>query len=188
MARISLNVDQAAIDNAATQFEVVPAGRYKVSIFDIKDAEVGSGDNKGKLRLKFQFKIAEGETAPNGRNQGNRRLFDDVNAFGGVKDGKEYLPFGLVNIAAAIGVSAEELADADTDEWLGKELYVTVSHEEKMTKESNYTKSFEPKEFKEKLKGYRSVDSVEASAAASTAVKSNTGAKATATGKKTFSL
>lgn len=182
MARLTLNVDQETFDSAGRSFEPVPVGRYKVSIFSIVNDEVKSGDNKGKLRLKFQFRIAEGETSDDGQKQTNRRLFADINAFEGVnkKTNAPTPPYDLVAIAKAMGVGSDEMGDMDTDDWLGEELYVDVTWEEKKTKESGYTESFSPKQFREKVRGFRSVDSVETSAAATATVtgKAPTGAKA----------
>lgn len=190
MARIALNVDQETLDGAGRQFEPVPAGPYTVTIFSITEDAVKEGDNKGKLRLKFQFRIADGETAPDGTNQGNRRLFDDVNAFTGTsqKTGEPTPPYDLLAIAKALGVSAEELADADTDEWLGEELQVTVVHKRKQHKVGDKWVNIEPAEFKEVVKGYRSLASVNTSVAASAAVAgkapSATAGKAKAAGGK----
>jgi hypothetical protein len=180
MARLSLNVDQETFDSAGRSFEPVPVGRYKVTIFSITPDEVkAEGPNKGKLRLRFQFRIADGEVAADGSRQQNRRLFADINAFEGIsKEGKATPPYDLVAIAKAMGAGQDELDDIDTDDWLGEELYVDVTWEEKKTKESGYKESFTPKQFRERTRGYRSVDSVETSAAATAGVKSNTGAKA----------
>ena len=180
--RLSLNVDQETFDSAGRSFEPVPVGRYKVSIFSIVPDEVKSGDNKGKPRLKFQFRIAEGETSDDGQKQTNRRLFADINAFEGIsqKTNTPTPPYDLVAIAKAMGAGADELDDIDTDDWLGEEMYVDVTWEEKKTKESNYKESFSPKQYREKVRGFRSVDSVETSVAATASVtaKTNTGAKA----------
>lgn len=182
MARLTLNVDQETFDSAGRSFTPVPPGDYKVTIFSIVNDEVKTGDNKGKLRLKFQFRIADGEVAPDGANQGNRRLFADINAFNGTdkKTSQPTPPYDLVAIAKAMGASRDELDDIDTDDWLGEELYVSVTWEEKKTAESNYKESFNPKQYREKVRGFRSVASVETSAAATAAVtgKANTGAKA----------
>lgn len=173
MARLSLNVDQETFDGAS--FSLVPAGRHRVIIFDVKLDEVKTGENKGKPRLKFQFKIADGEPGA------NRRLFHDVNAFNTEKS----KPFDLISIGRAIGLDKDAIADIDTDDWLGQELFVTVTHKEKKTKESGYKDSFVPAEFREECKGFRSVDSAEASATAAEAVtKASTGAKAKASGSK----
>jgi hypothetical protein len=186
MARLTLNVDQETFDSAGRSFEPVPVGRYKVSIFSIVNDEVKSGDNKGKPRLKFQFRIADGEVDSNGTNQANRRLFADVNAFNGTsKEGKPTSPFELVAIGKAVGVSAEEFADADTDDWLGEELQVTVKWTPKQRKDEKLGKwvDIEPTEYKEKVGGFRSLESVATSAAATArvtggAAKAATGAKA----------
>jgi hypothetical protein len=174
MARLSLNVDQETLDGAGRQFEPVPAGPYTVTIFSITEDKVKEGDNKGKLRLKFQFRIADGETAPDGSKQGNRRLFADVNAFEGVsqKTGEPTPPYDLLAIAKALGVAAEDLADIDTDDWLGEELQVTVGHKKKQTQDPTTKKWVDanPVEFKEVIRGYRSLASVATSVAASAAV------------------
>ena len=79
-----------------------------------------SGENKGKLRLKFQFRIADGEVSDDGARQQNRRLFADVNAFDGVdkKTGNATPPYDLVAIGKALGYDAEALKDIDTDDSL----------------------------------------------------------------------
>ncbi len=182
MARISLNVDQETYDTAGRTFEPVPTGDYTVSIFAITPDAVKSGDNKDKLRLKFQFRIVDGETAPDGSNQGNRRLFADINAFEGFsqKTNKATPPYDLVAIAKAVGVNAEDLNDIDTDDWLQEELQVTVKHVKKQHQVGGKWVDIEPAEYREKVAGFRSLDSVAASASATAAVtaKANTGAKA----------
>jgi len=184
MARLTLNVDQADFDSAGRTFDPVLPGDYKVTIFAITPDEVKSGDNKGKPRLKFQFRIADGEVDSNGTNQANRRLFADVNAFNGTsKEGKSTSPFELVAIGKAVGVSAEEFADADTDDWLGEELQVTVKWTPKQHKVGDKWVDIEPTEYKEKVGGFRSLESVATSAAATArvtggAAKAATGAKA----------
>lgn len=191
MARLSLNVDQETLDGAGRQFEPVPAGPYTVTVFAITPDAVKEGDNKGKLRLKFQFRIADGETAPDGSNQGNRRLFADMNAFEGKsqKTGEPTPPYDLLAIAKALGVSADDLADIDTDDWLGEELQVTVGHKKKQEQNSEgkwVDKT--PVEFREVIRGYRSLESVATSVAASAAVAgkapSATAGKAKAAGSK----
>lgn len=178
--RLSLNVDQETFDSAGATFEPVPAGSYKVNIYEITSGEVKSGDNKGKPRLNFQFRIQDGETSPDGKKQGNRRLFAGINAFAGKsrKDGSEVPPFDLIAIGKAIGLSAEELSDADTAEWQGEALEVRVVHEEKMTKESNYKEPFKPAQYREVVKGYRSIEAAETASSASATVKSAGKAKA----------
>ena len=174
MARLSLNVDQETFDTAGRSFEPVPAGAYTVTVFSITEDKVKSGDNAGKLRLKFQFRIADGETAPDGSKQGNRRLFSDVNAFEGTsqKTGQPTPPYDLVAIGKALGVSAEELKDIDTDDWLGEELQVTVKHVKKQVQDpaTEAWVDTKPVEFKEKVGGYRSLESVTTSAAATATV------------------
>lgn len=174
MARIALNVDQETFDSANSGFEPLPSGEYRATVFDVKAGEVKSGDNKGKLRLDVQFKVADGETAPDGTKVGNRRVFAGINCFEGKsrKDGSPVAPFDLIGITKALGGSADDLADLDTDDWLGEELFISVAQEEKMTRESNYTESFSPKQYRNVVKGYRSVDSKEKSLAAAGAVSS----------------
>jgi hypothetical protein len=182
MARLSLNVDQETYESAGRSFEPVPVGRYKVGIFAITPDEVKTGENKGKLRLKFQFRIAEGEVAADGSRQQNRRLFADVNAFDGVdkKTNAPTPPYDLVAIGKALGYDSEALKDIDTDDWLGEELYLDVTWAKKQEQVNGVWVDKNPVEFKEKTRGYRSVESVETSAAATAAVtgKVNTGAKA----------
>lgn len=169
--RLSLNVDQETVDSAGQANEPVPAGTYNVSIFEIGTDQVKSGDNKGKPRLKFQFRIADGEESPDGKHQGNRRLFSDVNAFEGFsqKTGKATPPYDLLAIAKALGVSAEELADVDTDDWQGEELQVTVAHRKKQHQVGGAWVDIEPAEYRAVVKSYRSLDSVATSVAASAA-------------------
>lgn len=170
--RIALNVDQETVDASGRSFEPVPAGTYAVSVFAITPDEVKNGENKGKLRLKFQFRIADGETSPDGSNQGNRRLFADINAFEGTnkKTGAATPPYDLLAIAKALGTSAEELADLDTDDWLQEELQVTVGHKKKQHQVNGSWVDIEPAEWREVIRGYRSLDSVATSAAATAAV------------------
>jgi hypothetical protein len=179
MVRLTLNVDDEVFEGSG--FELVPTGRKRVVIFDINEREVKTGVNAGKPRLNFQFKIVEGE--PNA----GRYLFTDVNAFEtpSKKDPSKMNPmYDLIAIGSAIGLSAEQIRNFDSDEWLGEELFLTVVHEEKKTKESNYTESFDPPEYREAVKGFRSTKSVTTSVGAAEAVasgtKAATGARATA--------
>jgi hypothetical protein len=170
--RLSLNVDQETVDASGRSFEPVPAGTYTVSIFAITPDEVKSGENKGKPRLKFQFRIADGEESPDGTNQGNRRLFADINAFEGFsqKTNKPTPPYDLLAIAKALGTSAEELADLDTDDWLQEELQVSVKHVKKQHQVNGSWVDIEPAEYREKVAGFRSLESVTTSAAATAEV------------------
>jgi hypothetical protein len=172
MARLSLNVDQETVDSSGREFEPVPVGTYTVSIFSITNDEVKNGDNKGKLRLKFQFRIVDGDEAPDGSKQGNRRLFADINAFEGTdkKTGKPTPPYDLLAIAKALGTSAEELADLDTDDWLQEELQVAVTHRRKQHQVNGSWVDIEPAEYREQVRGFRSLDSVGVSAAATATV------------------
>jgi hypothetical protein len=185
MARLSLNVDQETFENAGRSFTPVPQGDYKVSIFAITPDEVKKGENQGKPRLKFQFRIADGEEAPDGTKQGNRRLFADVNAFEGTdkKTGKPTPPYDLVAIGKALGLSAEELADVDTDDWLGEELQVTVKHTRKQHQVNGTWVNIEPAEYRETVRGYRSLASVETSVAAAASVAGKAPAAAAGKGK-----
>ena len=175
MVRLTLNVDDEVFEG--TGFDLVPTGRKRVTIYEINEREVKAGPNAGKPRLNFQFKIAEGEPLA------GRYLFTDVNAFEtpNQKDPSKMNPmYDLIAIGSAIGLSAEQIRNFDSDEWLGEELFLTVVHEEKKTKESNYTESFDPPEFREAVKGFRSTKSVTTSVGAAEAVaaKADTGAKA----------
>jgi hypothetical protein len=183
MARISLNIDQETFENTNTDFTPVPEGDYKVTVYEVKEGAVATGPNKGKQRLNVQFRIQDGEVSPDGKRQGNRRLFAGINTFYGVskKDGKPVAPFDLVGIVKALGGDASDLANLDTDDWLGEALTVKVLHEEKMTKESGYTESFNPAQYREVVKSYRSIDSAEKSATAKATVNAGTG-------KKSYSL
>jgi len=180
MVRISLNVDQETFDSAGRSFEPVPVGKYKVSIFAIGEDTVKTGDNVGKSRLKFQFRIADGEVAADGSRQQNRRLFADVNNFEGKdkKTGEPTPSYDLVAIGKALGYDSEAMKDLDTDDWLQEELYLDVTWAKKQEQVNGAWVDKTPVEFKEKVRGFRSVDSVETSAASSVAVKANTGAKA----------
>jgi hypothetical protein len=189
MARLSLNVDQETFDSAGRTFEPVPKGDYAVSIFAITPDEVKSGDNKGKLRLKFQLRIVDGEESSEGVNQGNRRLFADINAFDGVskKTNKPTPPYDLVAIGKAIGLTADQLNDIDTDDWLQEELRVTVDHVIKQEQVNGSWVDTNPPVYKEKVKAFRSLESVATSAAATAAVTGKApaaGPKAKAAGAK----
>lgn len=190
--RLSLNVDQETFDSAGQANEPVPTGTYKVSIFEITADTVKSGDNKGKPRLKFQFRIADGEDSPEGKNQGNRRLFSDVNAFEGFsqKLNKKTPPYDLLAIGKAIGLDAEALNDIDTDDWQGEELQVTVGHKKKQHEVGGQWVDIEPAEYRAVVRSYRSLESVEVSAAATAAVtnKAPAAGRAKAPGAKVFKL
>lgn len=184
MVRLSLNVSQSDFDTAGLQFEPVPTGDYAASIYEIGAGEVKNGPNAGKPRLKFQFRIVDGETAPDGSKQGNRRLFADINAFEGKnsKTGEPTPAYDLIAIGKAIGLSPEEIQNFDSDDWLGQELRVTVTHRRKQHQVGGQWVDIEPAEFREQVRGFRSLESVAVSAAAGATAKAATGAK------KTFSL
>lgn len=189
MVRLSLNVDQETFDSAGRTFEPVPTGDYTVSIFAITPDTVKKGDNAGKLRLKFQFRIVDGETAPDGSNQGNRRLFADINAFPGVskKDGKPTPAYDMVAIGKAIGQSVDDLNDIETDDWLQEELQVSVTHRRKQHEVGGRWVDIEPAEYREQVRGFRSLDSVATSVAASATAAGkapSTAPKAKAAGAK----
>lgn len=188
MARISLVVDQETFDSTNDNFDPVPKGIYKCSLFDVKPGEVQSGENKGKLRLNFHWKIADGETSPDGKLQQNRRLFDNINAFSGTnsKTGQPTPPFDLNKIAKGLGYGADALEDLDTDDWLGEELYIVVDHKKKQHQVDGRWVDISPAEFTEKIRGYRSVASMETSAAASETVNATAGTQSS--GKKTYAL
>lgn len=190
MVRLTLNVDEAVFEGAG--FDLIPTGRHRVTIYDVNQREVKAGKNAGKPRLNFQFKIVEGEP------HGNRRLFTDVNAFeteSTKEPGKMNPMYDLIGLGKAIGLTVDQVKDFDSDEWLGQELFLTVAHEEKKTKESNYTESFDPPEYRETVKGFRSTASVTTSVGAAATVaggkapaaaKAATGAKAAAKPKFTL--
>jgi hypothetical protein len=178
MTRIQLNVDQESFDGAG--FEPVPVGPYKVNIYSVEVREVKQGENKGKPRLNFQFRIQDGETSPEGKRQGNRRLFVECNAFStqNKKDpSKMNAPFELISIGKAIGLTLDQINDLDTDDWLGKELQLSVTaHEDRMAKNPETGKYDIPTGQKnEVIKGFRSVESASKSAAASQKVLAASG-------------
>lgn len=178
MARLSLNIDQDTFDGAG--FEPVPVGPYKVNIYSLEVQEVKGGENKGKPRLNFQFRIQDGETSPEGKKQGNRRLFVGVNAFAtpNKKDPtKTNQPFDLISIGKAIGLGMDEINNLDTDDWLGKELQLSVAaHEAKMAKGPSGKYDVDTGEKREVIKGFRSLASAETSSAASAGVLAGSGA------------
>lgn len=179
MARLSLNIDQDSFDGAG--FEPVPVGAYKVTVYSAEVQEVkGTGPNKGKPRINFQFRIQDGETSPEGKKQGNRRLFVGVNAFSSPskKDStKMVAPFDLIAIGKAIGLGLDAINDIDTDDWLGKELQLSVAaHEPKMAKGPSGKYDVETGEFREVVKGFRSLESAGTAAAASAGVLAGAGA------------
>lgn len=181
MARIQLNVDQESFDGAG--FEPVPVGPYKVNIYSIDVREVKQGDHKGKPRLNFQFRIQDGETSPENKRQGNRRLFVELNAFEtpNKKDpSKMNPPFDLISIGKAIGLTREQINDLDTDDWLGKELQLSVAaHEDKMAKNPVTNKyDIATGEKREVIKGFRSLESASTSKAASAGVLAKSGSSA----------
>lgn len=181
MARLTLNIDQDTFDGAG--FEPVPVGPYKVNIYSVEERKVKSGEHVGKPRLNFQFRIQDGETAPDGKKQGNRRLFVELNAFPtqNKKDpSKTNQPFELIAIGKAIGLTLDQINELDTDDWLGKELQLSVAaHEEKMAKNPATNKyDIATGTYREVIKGFRSLESAGTAAAASATVlaKSKAGA------------
>ena len=182
MARLSLNIDQDSFDGAG--FEPVPVGPYKVNIYSLEVTEVKNmGEHKGNPRLNFQFRIQDGETSPEGKRQGNRRLFVGVNAFKtkNKKTGKMQDSFDLIAIGKAIGLDIDQINNLDTDEWLGKELQLSVAaHESKMVKGPSGEYNVDTGEKREVIKSFRSVASAETAANAGAAVLAGAGAGAPA--------
>lgn len=191
MAILNLTIDQETFEDSSRTFDLIPEGRYPATIFDIKDEEVKNGPNAGKTKLKFQFKIDEGSIARDGSKVGNRRLFDDVNTFGGVsqKTGKPYGPFTLIAIGRAIGKveSAADLETIDTDDWLGEPLEVEVVHIYKRVQHDGAWVSSDelPEdhtqygEKREEIKSYRSRKAAATAAAAAKAPGKTKGGKIT---------
>lgn len=176
MARISLNIDDEAFETAGRNFDPVPAGKYKVNIYEMTIGEVKSGENKGKPRLNFQFRIQEGENAPDGSHQGNRRLFANLNAFEtpNKKDpSKINQPFDVMAIGKAIGLTAQQVRDIDTDEWVGEELEVTVRHVRKQHLVDGKYVDIEPAEYREECRAFRSIGAAETAASSGEAVRSS---------------
>ena len=181
MGRITLNIAQETFESASdrSDFPLVPAGKYKVNVYEASEAECQSENNKGKPQIKVQFKIQDGETAPDGTEQGNRRLFKTFNFFG-------EKPFDTINFLKAIGTSYEEAATdgIDPDDLNGLELEVTVKHRQRMDKDSGWKKPLLGDDGKpvmqEEVSGFRSADA----AATAGAAKATAGKG----GKKTYSL
>jgi hypothetical protein len=192
MARLTLNIDQDSFDGAG--FEPVPVGPYRVNIYSIDVREVKTGDHKGKPRLNFQFRVQDGQTSPEGKKQGNRRLFVELNAFEmpNKKDpSKMNAPFELIAIGKAIGLDREQINDLNTEDWLGKELQLSVAaHEEKLAKNPATGKyDIKTGTYREVIKGFRSVESAGTAAAASAAVLAKAGsAKTGSAANSQFSL
>lgn len=164
---LNLNITEDAYQNAGNSAPV-DEDHYEVSIYSIDfDTVKGDGPNKGKPRLKFQFKVVEG--AESGTKNANRKIFHDVNAFNGKdKDGNETQPFELIDIAKAIGLSREEINNFAKGDWLNQRLRLSISHEVKMSKESGYKTPIKPTEYRAIAKRFRSLDSAAASATANT--------------------
>ena len=134
------------------------------------------GPNKGKPRLNFQFRIQDGENAPDGTHQGNRRLFANLNAFDTVnkKDPtKKNPPFDVMAIGKAIGLTAQQCREIDTDEWVGEELEVTVRHVRKQHLVNGKYENIEPAEYREDLRAFRSIDAAETAASSGEAVRTS---------------
>jgi hypothetical protein len=58
----------SASSGSSGPMEVIPAGSYNATVFDVKQEEVRSGPNEGKPRLNIQFRISDGKYE-------NRRVF-----------------------------------------------------------------------------------------------------------------
>lgn len=167
---LNLNITEDAYQNAGNSAPV-DEDHYEVSIYSIDFDTVKAGANKGKPRLKFQFKVVEGETS--GTKNANRKIFHDVNAFATEKDGQVFQPFEFIDIGKAIGMTREEINGFNKGDWLHKHLRLSISHEVKMSKESGYKEPVKPTEYRAIAKRFRSLDSATTSAAAN----SGTGAK-----------
>lgn len=189
MAILNLTIDQETFEDSSRTFDPVPAGKYPVTVFAIDTAEVKQGPNAGKIKLRVQFKIEDGFVAADGTKVGGRRLFADINTFGGISGpnsknpGKPYGPFDLIAFGKAIGKveSADDLASIDTDEWQGLSLEVEVEHKYKNVQVNGEWISADelPEnhekygQIKENVIAYRSLKAA-ATAAAAAKGKSNT--------------
>lgn len=174
MARITLNVAQDVVESATGGgFDPVPKGKHTVTVFEVKN-QVSSAQAKtpGAPQINVQFRIADGHP------HANRRVFKLFNCYG-------EKPYDTINFFKALGYDYEEITQTgiDTDDLLGRELQITIDHEEKKTKESGYKESFDPKEYRERITGYRNLESVEVSGQAKVAA-GGTAQKATSTGAK----
>lgn len=162
---LNLNITEDAYQNAGNSAPV-DEDHYEVSIYSIDfDTVKGVGPNKGKPRLKFQFKVVEGEAT--GTKNANRKIFHDVNAFHGTdKNGASTDPFELIDIGKAIGLSREDINGFNKGDWLNQRLRLSISHELKMSKESGYKEPIKPAEYRAIAKRFRSLDSATVSATA----------------------
>lgn len=106
----------------------IPAGRYTATIFEITSSTIQAGKNQGKPRLSFQFRIADGEKSADGHNQGNRRVFLNVDFFKKLnsKTNKKFMDYKLVNLAGAIGLDADALNRFNSDDWEGREVSIDI--------------------------------------------------------------
>lgn len=181
--QLNTTISQEDIDNAGS-FKPVPAGTYTAFIYEIEVNKVQNGGRyDGLPRLKFTFKIADGETAEDGTDVSGKRLWHDVNAFEvwSEKNQKFFPPFELIEIGKAIGMSPEEINSLDTDEWTGKELQLNVQVVPKRVKtaDGKYVDSTDPEEKTNSVGRFRSLKSAAtASAAKRPAAKAKTASKA----------
>lgn len=166
---INLNITEDEFNNAG-YIPPVDEDNYEVSIYSIDFDTVKTGANKGKPRLKFRFKIVEGERTRD-KNRG-RSIFQDVNAFKGTskETGEPTPPYDLLGIGKAIGLGLSDINNFNKGDWLGRTLRIGIEHEQKM-KQNPTTKKYDTPiagEFRAVVSrnSARSLDSVATSATA----------------------
>jgi hypothetical protein len=181
MATIQLNttIDQETYDNAGKGFDPIPAGSYEAYLHEIDVEYVKQGKYEGKPRLSITFKIAEGETAPDGTDVSGRYLWHRVNCFEvwSDKHNKFFPPFELLDLGKALGKTPEEISNIDTDEWQGESVQVVVKQVPKQEKDETTGKyvnikpaakdgKYTPDELKNEIARFRSLESAATSVAA----------------------
>lgn len=74
MSNFSININES--DLSQNSYEVIPAGTYATTVFNVELTDVKNGDNAGKKQYKVQLRISEGQYE-------NRRLFTYIPLYTG---------------------------------------------------------------------------------------------------------
>ena len=176
--QLNTTITEEDYEKAGSAFAPVPAGKVEAFIYEIEVNEVkNDGPNKGKPRLKFTFKIAEGQKADDGTDVGGRLLWLDVNYFESAnkKTGKMQLPFQLTDLGKALGKTLEEIKNLDTDDWVGEENSLQVKVEvvpKRVQVDGEWVDSSDPDEKTNRIGSFRSLENAAVSVKAGAKAKS----------------
>jgi hypothetical protein len=146
-SNLRVNFSQEEADSKALDFSPLPAGKYKATVFDVKNERCGpDSKNPGKPMWNIQFRIADGEPHE------NRRVFTRAMLF----EGALYTTSQLLK--ATGHPDAIETGNIPPGHTLvGSEVVITLSHQlDKWAMKDQPPGA--PKIYKNEVKGISSLD------------------------------